>query len=37
MPITNYKQVPDRWAIVGMALIVVGVLVVNLLCKCATH
>lgn len=28
-----YKQVPDGWAILGMALIVAGVLVLNLLSK----
>ena len=32
-----YKQVPDRWAIFGMALIVAGVLVLNLLSKSAAH
>ena len=32
-----YKQVPDRWAILGMALIVAGVLVLNLLSKSAAH
>ena len=30
-----YKQVPDVWAVVGMALIVAGVLVLNLLSKSA--
>ena len=30
-----YKQIPDAWAIVGMALIVAGVLVLNLLSKSA--
>jgi small multidrug resistance pump len=32
-----YKQVPDWWAILGMALIVAGVLVLNLLSRSATH
>jgi small multidrug resistance pump len=32
-----YKQIPDAWAIIGMALIVAGVLVLNLLSKSATH
>jgi multidrug transporter EmrE-like cation transporter len=32
-----YKQVPDMWAVLGMALIVAGVLVLNLLSKSATH
>jgi small multidrug resistance pump len=32
-----YKQVPDVWAVVGMALIVAGVLVLNLLSKSAPH
>ena len=32
-----YKQAPDVWAVVGMALIVAGVLVLNLLSKSATH
>jgi small multidrug resistance pump len=32
-----YKQVPDVWAIVGMALIVAGVLVLNLLSKSVAH
>jgi small multidrug resistance pump len=32
-----YKQIPDGWAIVGMALIVAGVLMVNLLSKTASH
>jgi small multidrug resistance pump len=32
-----YKQVPDGWAILGMALIVAGVLVLNLLSKSAVH
>jgi len=32
-----YKQIPDWWAIVGMALIVAGVLVLNLLSKSTTH
>jgi len=30
-----YKQIPDAWAIIGMALIVAGVLVLNLLSKSA--
>jgi small multidrug resistance pump len=32
-----YKQVPDGWAILGMALIVAGVLALNLLSKSAAH
>jgi multidrug transporter EmrE-like cation transporter len=32
-----YKQVPDVWAVVGMALIVAGVLVLNLLSKSVVH
>ena len=32
-----YKQVPDGWAILGMALIVAGVLVLNLLSESAAH
>ncbi len=32
-----YRQIPDLWAVVGMALIVAGVLVLNLLSKSATH
>jgi small multidrug resistance pump len=32
-----YKQVPDRWGIVGMTLIVAGVLVLNLMSKTAPH
>jgi len=32
-----YKQVPDGWAILGMALIVAGVLVLNLLSKSSAH
>ena len=32
-----YEQVPDGWAILGMALIVAGVLVLNLLSKSAAH
>src|SRR6516162_3632708 len=32
-----YQQVPDVWAVVGMALIVAGVLVLNLLSKSVTH
>jgi small multidrug resistance pump len=32
-----YKQVPDGWAIVGMALIVAGVLALNLLSRSAAH
>jgi multidrug transporter EmrE-like cation transporter len=32
-----YKQVPDVWAVVGMALIVAGVLVLNLLSKSVAH
>ena len=32
-----YKQIPDGWAILGMALIVAGVVVLNLLSKSAAH
>ena len=32
-----YKEVPDLWGIVGMALIVAGVVVLNLLSKTTTH
>lgn len=32
-----YKQIPDGWAIFGMALIVAGVLVLNLLSKSTAH
>ncbi|MHB1425335.1 MAG: DMT family transporter [Gemmataceae bacterium] len=32
-----YKQIPDGWAIVGMALIVAGVMVLNLLSKRGAH
>lgn len=32
-----YKQVPDIWAIVGMALIIAGVLVINVLSTSASH
>ena len=32
-----YKQVPDGWAVLGMALIVAGVLVLNLLSKSVAH
>ncbi|MCI0684406.1 MAG: multidrug efflux SMR transporter [Gemmataceae bacterium] len=32
-----YKQMPDAWAIAGMALIVAGVLVLNLLSRSAVH
>jgi len=32
-----YKQVPDVWAVVGMALIMAGVLVLNLLSKSVAH
>ena len=32
-----YKEVPDLWGIVGMALIVAGVLVLNLLSQTTTH
>ena len=32
-----YKQVPDVWAVVGMALIVAGVLVLNLFSKSVAH
>jgi small multidrug resistance pump len=32
-----YNQVPDAWAIFGMALIVAGVLVLNLLSESTAH
>jgi small multidrug resistance pump len=32
-----YNQIPNRWAILGMALIVAGVVVVNLFSKSAAH
>jgi small multidrug resistance pump len=32
-----YHEIPDRWAILGMALIVAGVLILNLLSKSAPH
>ena len=32
-----YQQVPDVWAVVGMALIVAGVLVLNLFSKSVAH
>ena len=32
-----YQQTPDGWAILGMALIVAGVLVLNLLSSSAAH
>jgi small multidrug resistance pump len=32
-----YKQIPDGWAIFGMALIMAGVVVLNLLSKSAVH
>lgn len=32
-----YREVPDVWGIVGMALIVAGVVVLNLLSKTTTH
>lgn len=32
-----YRQVPDGWALVGMALIVAGVLVMNLLSGSVAH
>jgi small multidrug resistance pump len=32
-----YKETPDRWAILGMTLIVAGVLVLNLLSSSAAH
>jgi small multidrug resistance pump len=32
-----YKQIPDAWAALGMALILAGVLVLNLLSKSAAH
>ena len=32
-----YKQTPDAWALAGMALIVAGVLVMNLMSKTVTH
>ena len=32
-----YREAPDGWAVAGMALIVAGVLVINLLSRSATH
>jgi small multidrug resistance pump len=32
-----YREIPDRWAILGMALIAAGVLVLNLLSSRAGH
>ena len=32
-----YQEIPDRWAVLGMALIVAGVLVLNLLSRSAPH
>lgn len=32
-----YKQAPDLWAVLGMALIVAGVLVINLLSTSTSH
>lgn len=32
-----YKEVPDLWGMVGMALIVAGVLVLNLLSQTTSH
>ena len=32
-----YRQMPDRWALCGMGLIVAGVLVLNLLSKSSVH
>jgi small multidrug resistance pump len=32
-----YKETPDRWAVLGMALIVAGVLVLNLLSGSSAH
>jgi len=32
-----YQQFPDAWAILGMALIVAGVLVMNLMSNTVTH
>jgi small multidrug resistance pump len=32
-----YKQVPDGWAVLGMAFIVAGVLVLNLLSNSVAH
>jgi small multidrug resistance pump len=32
-----YHETPDRWALLGMALIVAGVLVLNLLSSIAAH
>jgi small multidrug resistance pump len=32
-----YQETPDRWAVLGMALIVAGVLVLNLLSGSAAH
>ncbi len=32
-----YHQTPDAWAVLGMALIIAGVLVINLLSKSVSH
>ena len=32
-----YKQVPDAWAVLGMALIVAGVIVMNLFSRTIVH
>ena len=32
-----YKQRPDAWAMAGMALIIAGVLIINLLSKSVPH
>jgi small multidrug resistance pump len=32
-----YRQIPDKWALCGMGMIVAGVLVLNLLSKSAVH
>jgi small multidrug resistance pump len=32
-----YRQVPDLWAMLGMALILAGVIVINLLSKTVSH
>ena len=32
-----YHEIPDRWAILGMALIVAGVLVLNLMSSTTAH
>lgn len=32
-----YKEIPDRWTLVGMSLIILGVAVINLFAKTPAH